>query len=100
MKSLWGRKVSALGFGEILHKLEYIAEKKGKDLLFIDPWFPSSKTCSECVVINKCLELVDSQWQCPSCQMRHNRDRNPAINIVRVGASTLSGEVESPVVVG
>ena len=100
MKSLWGRKVSDLGFAEFLQKLEYIAEKKGKDLLLIDPCFPSSKTCSECSVVIQSLELGDRQWHCPSCHMRHNRDRNPAINIVRVGTSTLSGEVVSPAVAG
>ena len=100
MKSLWGRKVSALGFAEFLQKLEYIAEKKGKDLLLIDPWFPSSKTCSDCGLVNQSLELGDRQWHCPSCHMRHNRDRNAAINIVRVGTSTLSGEVVSPAVAG
>ena len=62
MKSLWGRKVSAQGFAEFLQKLEYIAEKKGKDLLLIDPCFPSSKTCSECAVVIHSLELDDRQW--------------------------------------
>ena len=100
MKSLWGRKVSAPGFAEFLQKLEYIAEKKGKDLLLIDPWFPSSKTCSECGVVIQSLELGDWQWQSPSCHMRHNRDRNAAINILRVGTSTLSGEVVSQAVAG
>ena len=59
MKILWGRKVSDLGFAEFLQKLEYIAEKKGKDMLLIDPWFPSRKTCSECGLVNQSLELGD-----------------------------------------
>ena len=32
MKSLWGRKVSDLGFGDFLTKLQYIAVKKGKTI--------------------------------------------------------------------
>ena len=100
MKSLWVRKVSDLGFAEFLQKLEHIAEKKGKDLLLIDPWYPSSKTYSECGLVNQSLELGDRQWHCSRCYMRHNRDRNAAINIFRVGTSTLSGEIVSPAVAG
>ena len=96
MKSLWGRKVSDLGFGDFLTKLQYIAAKKGKAIRFIDQWYPSSKTYSACGAINDNLELRDRHWQCPSCHTQLDRDRNAAINIHRVGASTLSGEVVSP----
>ena len=42
MKSLWGRKVSDLGFADFVKKLVYIAQKKGKKITFIDKWYPSS----------------------------------------------------------
>ena len=48
MKSLWGRKVSDLGFSDFVQKLKYIASKKGRDIRFIDKWYPSSKTCHVC----------------------------------------------------
>ena len=85
MKSLWGRKVSDLGFGDFLTKLQYIAAKKGKTIRFIDQWYPLSKTYSACGVINDNLELRDRHWQCPSCHTQLDRDRNAAINIHRVG---------------
>ena len=93
MKVLWGRKVSDLGFSDFLRKLKYIATKKGKVVHFIDQWFPSSKTCNECDVVNESLELRDRRWQCPNCHTQLDRDRNAALNIHRVGASTLSEEV-------
>ena len=96
MKSLWGRKVSDLGFADFVVKLVYIADKKGVRITFIDKWYSSSKTCSVCGAINELLELRDRTWQCPSCHTVLDRDRNAAVNIYRVGASTLAEEVVSP----
>ena len=96
MKSLWGRKVSDLGFAYFIKKLVYIAKKKGVKLTFIDKWYPSSKTCSVCSAVNEALNLRDRDWQCNDCGTVHDRDRNAAINIFRVGASTHEGEDVSP----
>ena len=96
MKRLWGRKVSDLGFADFVVKLKYIAAKKGVKITFIDKWYPSSKTCSVCWVVNDSLNLRDRTWQCSDCGTTHDRDRNAAINIYRVGASTLDGEDVRP----
>jgi len=48
MKKLWGRKVSDLAFREFTQILDWVAIKKGKQVIYIDPWYPSSKTCSKC----------------------------------------------------
>jgi putative transposase len=88
MQRLWGRKVSDLAFGEFLNILEWVATKKGKQVVFIDRWYPSSKTCSHCGHVLKELDLNTRQWRCPSCQSVNGRDENAAINIQRVGAST------------
>ena len=92
MKALWGRKVSDLGFADFVKKLVYIAKRKGVKIKFIDKWYPSSKTCSACGVVNETLDLRDRNWQCNDCSITHDRDRNAAINIFRVGASTHEGE--------
>ncbi len=96
MKALWGRKVSDLGFADFVKKLVYIAKKKGVKITFIDKWYPSSKTCSVCGAVNEALNLRDRTWQCNDCGTVHDRDRNAAINIYRVGASTHEGEDVSP----
>ncbi len=97
MKALWGRKISDLGFADFVKTLVYIASKKGVKITFIDRWYPSSKTCSVCGAVNETLNLRDRTWQCPSCHTQLDRDRNAAINIFRVGASTHSGEDPVPV---
>ena len=92
MKALWGRKVSDLGFADFVKKLVYIAKRKGVKIKFIDKWYPSSKTCSTCEIVNETLNLRNRTWQCSDCGTVHDRDRNAAINIYRVGASTREGE--------
>jgi putative transposase len=88
MQRLWGRKISDLAFGEFLQILQWVATKKGKQVVFIDRWYPSSKTCSNCGHVLETLDLSVRQWCCPSCQSVNGRDENAAINIRAVGAST------------
>ncbi len=88
MQRLWGRKISDIAFGEFWKILEWVATKKGKQVIFIDRWYPSSKTCSHCGHVLKELALEVREWRCPSCQSVNGRDRNAAINICAVGAST------------
>lgn len=88
MKRLWGRKVSDLGFASFLEVLRWIADKKGKQVAFIDPWYPSSKTCSFCGEVRDKLPLEVRRWRC-QCGAEHDRDTNACANILRVGASTL-----------
>jgi len=89
MQRLWGRNISDLGFGEFLKILEWVATKKGKQIVFIDKWYPSSKTCSNCGHVLKELDLSVREWRCPSCQSINGRDENASRNICAVGASTV-----------
>jgi putative transposase len=88
MQRLWGRKISDLAFGEFLSILQWVAKKKEKEVVFIDRWYPSSKTCSHCGHVLKELDLSVREWRCPSCQSVNGRDENAAKNIQAVGAST------------
>jgi putative transposase len=89
MQRLWGRKISDLAFGKFLQILEWVAKKKGKQVVYIDQWYPSSKTCSHCGHILENLDLSVRQWRCPSCNSVNGRDQNAAKNILMVGASTI-----------
>jgi len=96
MQRLWGRKISDLGFANFVKVLEYQCKKAGTELIKIDRFYPSSKTCSECGFVYKDLTLAERTWTCKSCDTSHDRDVNAAINIHRVGTSTLKGEVVRP----
>lgn len=89
MQRLWGRKVNDLALGDFLQILEWVAQKKGKRVIYIDPWYPSTKTCSCCGHALGELDLSVRRWRCPSCHSINDRDENAAVNIKRVGSSTL-----------
>ena len=89
MQRLWGRKISDLAFGEFLQILEWVVKKKRKQVVFVDQWYPSTKTCSRCGHILESLDLSIRRWRCPSCQSENDRDENASLNIKRVGSSTL-----------
>jgi putative transposase len=89
MQRLWGRKIGDLAFREFLELLEWVAKKKGKQVVYIDPWYPSTKTCSCCGHVLESLDLLIRRWRCPSCQSENDRDTNASLNIKKVGSSTL-----------
>jgi putative transposase len=85
MQRLWGRKISDLAFGEFLQILALVAKKKNKLVVFINQWYPSSKTCSHCGHVLEKLDLSVREWRCPSCQSVNGRDENAARNIQQFG---------------
>jgi putative transposase len=89
MQRLWGKKVSDLAFSEFLSILEWVAQKKGKQVIYRDPWFPSSKMCSHCGHILDDLDLRVREWRCPECHTLHDRDENAAKNIKMGGSPSI-----------
>jgi len=89
MQRLWGRKVSDLAFREFLKILDWVAKKKGKQVVYVDRWFPSSKTCSSCGHVLEHLELETRHWRCPACSAENDRDENAAVNIKMAGTSAI-----------
>jgi len=57
----------------------------GKQVVFVDRFYPSSKTCSVCEYIKRDLTLADREWTCPECGTHHDRDVNASINILNEG---------------
>ena len=79
------RAISDCGWGEFRRQLEYKCARYGRDLIVIDRWYPSSKTCSACGHLLAELSLSTRHWTCPSCRARHDRDINAAKNILAAG---------------
>jgi putative transposase len=79
------RVISDCGWGEFRRQLEYKCQRYGRQLVVIDRWYPSSKTCSACGRLLAELSLGTRQWTCPSCGARHDRDVNAARNILAAG---------------
>ena len=100
MQRLWGRKISDLGHAQFLNILDWQMYKNGCQGTKINRFYPSSKTCSECFYLLPELALSVRAWTCPKCGTEHDRDINAALNIQRVGTSTLKGEDVRPASVG
>lgn len=84
-----GKSVSDNGWGMFTAFLGYKLSDKGKRIVKIDKWYPSSKTCHICGAINNSLTLKDREWTCEGCGTHHNRDWNAAINIRNEGLRLL-----------
>lgn len=77
--------ISEVNWGEFRRILAYKAAWHGRQLVFIDRFYPSSKRCNHCGYIYKELTLKDRQWVCPECGSLINRDYNAALNILEEG---------------
>ena len=84
------KSISDSSFGEIRRQLEYKTQMRGKQLVFVDRFFPSSKTCSSCGSVQEKMPLNIREWTCPDCGTHHDRDVNAAVNIVRRATSELT----------
>ena len=87
------------GFYEFRRQLEYKCAWYGSNLLVIDRFFASSKTCSCCGKVKKDLKLSERIFNCDHCKLSIDRDLNAAINIKNYTESysvKACGELEKP----
>lgn len=78
-------------WGTFVQMLFYKAERYGKEVIKVAPFFPSSQRCHACHFIHREVkDLKVRQWECPQCHMSHDRDVNAALNILQEGLRLLS----------
>lgn len=84
-----GKGVMDNGYGMFLKLLEYKLKERGKQLVKVDKFYPSSKTCSICGAVKEHMELSERIYIC-ECGNRMDRDVNAAINIREEGKRIIS----------
>lgn len=84
------RAISDAAWADLRDMLAYKCDWYGRELVMIDRWFPSSKTCSACGHVAARLPLGVREWNCNRCGNRHDRDINAAINIRAAGLAALA----------
>ena len=75
-----GRKVSDLGFAEFMSILEIKADQRGKKVIKIDRFDPSSQTGSLCEH-RQSITLSQRRFVCLGCGSVKGREHNVARNI-------------------
>ena len=76
----FGKSVMDNSFGMFRNILAYKLEERGKKLVKVDRYFPSSKKCSKCGSVKRELKLSERIYRC-ECGNVMDRDKNAAINI-------------------
>ena len=77
-----GLAISDIGFYEFKRQLDYKCKMYGSNLVLVDQWFSSSKTCSNCGN-KKDMPLNLRTYDCPACGRSIDRDWNASLNILK-----------------
>jgi putative transposase len=83
------KSFSDAAISSFMRMLRYKAEWYGRQVIAVDRFFPSSKTCHRCQT-KTVLTLSDRIWTCRVCDTPHDRDVNAAINILHEGLRILA----------
>ena len=84
------KAIQEVGFYKFKETLVSKALVNDKQVVFVDRFYPSSKTCSVCGYKKRDLRLSDREWVCPKCGTNHDRDINAAVNILLEGQRMLT----------
>ena len=72
------KHIADVAWGELRRQLKYKCERKGKFLITVDRWLPSSQICSSCFSLTGKKPLNVRKFTCPICGTTHDRDINAA----------------------
>lgn len=84
------KSIADVGWSMFINMLEYKAERYGKQIIYINQWFPSSQMCSNCYYNSGKKPLNIREWTCTNCHKTHDRDINAAMNIKYKGLELIS----------
>lgn len=77
------------GYGMFLSMLEYKLAERGKYLIKVDKWFPSSQICHCCGSIHPEMKDLRIRTMDCDCGYHMDRDQNAALNILDEGLQML-----------
>jgi len=83
------RAIGDAAWQGFIMKVEYKAAAEGVHLVKLNQWFASSKTCHCCGHKMADMPLHKRIWQCPTCNIEHDRNINAAMNIQNKGITEL-----------
>ena len=87
------KAVADVGMAELRRQITYKAAWHGKQVVLVDRFFPSTKTCSGCGQKHD-MPLSKRRMQC-DCGLDMDRDENAARNLKALGVASLNVELET-----
>ena len=87
--------IADVGWSSFITMLKTKALQRGKSVIEIGRFQPSSKMCSRCGNIKRDLKLSDRIYHCNVCGLTIDRDLNAAINIKRFGMISVDVPTDS-----
>ena len=92
---LQAKALSDAGISLLLNQVQYEAQWYGTTVVEADRWYPSSKTCSVCGVVNT-EPGREPRWSCPNCCVVHDRNENAARNLQKLALLAVGENVMLP----
>ena len=83
------KSISDISWSKFVEFLEYKAQWYGREIIKVDQYFPSSKTCSSCGNIQE-MPLSKRVYKC-QCGLEIDRDLNASLNILNQGNKVTVG---------
>ncbi|MBA3922652.1 MAG: IS200/IS605 family element transposase accessory protein TnpB [Nostocaceae cyanobacterium] len=83
------KSIADLGMYEFRRQLTYKAELYGAEIITVNRFFPSSKTCSSCGHIQE-MPLNERVFDCQKCEAHIERDLDAALNLRNQAAPILA----------
>ena len=81
------KAIGKQGFYMFRQRLYSKCKQNNIELRIANRFYPSSKTCCKCGLINKNLKLKDRMFSC-ACGLRIDRDLNASINLMNTVSYT------------
>ena len=89
---LQSKALADAGMSSLLDHIRYKAQWHGTRIVEADQWYPSSKTCSACGMVNTELGR-EPRWSCPCCGVIHDRNENAARNLQKLALLAVGEDV-------
>ena len=79
------KSIAEVSWFEFRRQLEYKASWYGREIVVAPSNYPSSQLCSSCGYKNKAVKKLNiREWECPVCNIKHDRDLNASYNLLKL----------------
>ena len=89
---LRAKALSDAAMSDLLRQIRYKAQWYCIRIVEAEQWYPSSKTCSTCGLVNAKLGR-EPRWLCHNCCVIHDRNENAARNLRKLALLAVGEDV-------